>query len=208
MQYFMSQYGDFLFRILLASFLGALIGLEREKHGRAAGLRTHLLVSMGAAVFTILSELISQDENVANGLLSDPARIAAQVVSGIGFLGAGVMAAGGGYYGVAVIATVVALVSLIFLKFLERFYAKDSYRTLSVRTPIAVSASQIIEIVKRKRLTILNSDIEKNYETGIALTKLTIRLHTSEVIDKLAHSIIESLESSALPLQEVKWENM
>ena len=232
MQYFMSQYGDFLFRILLASFLGALIGLEREKHGRAAGLRTHLLVSMGAAVFTILSELISQDENVANGLLSDPARIAAQVVSGIGFLGAGViikegvnvhglttaacmwgvaaigMAAGGGYYGVAVIATAVALVSLIFLKFLERFYAKDSYRTLSVRTPIAVSASQIIQIVKRKRLTILNSDIEKNYETGIALTKLTIRLHTSEVTDKLAHGIIESLESSALPLQEVKWENM
>jgi len=230
MQYLLNQYGEFLIRILLASLLGALIGLERDKHGRAAGLRTHLLVSMGAAVFTILSEVISQDENAA-GILSDPARIAAQVVTGIGFLGAGViikeganvhglttaacmwgvaaigMAAGGGYYGIAVIATVVALASLVFLKFFERFYAKDSYRTLSVRTPIKVSASQIIEVVKRKRLTVLNSDIEKNYETGIALTRMTIRLHTSEVTDKLAHGIIESLENSPLSLHEVKWEN-
>jgi len=231
MQDLLNQYGEFLFRILLASLLGALIGLERDKHGRAAGLRTHLLVSMGAAVFTILSEVISQDENAA-GILSDPARIAAQVVTGIGFLGAGViikeganvhglttaacmwgvaaigMAAGGGYYGIAVIATVVALASLVFLKFLERFYAKDSYRTLSVRTPIDVSASQIIEVVKSKQLTVLNSDIEKNYETGTSVTKLTIRLHTSGITDKLAHGIIQSLESSTLPMQEVKWERM
>jgi putative Mg2+ transporter-C (MgtC) family protein len=231
MQYFMSQYGEFLVRILLASFLGALIGLERDKHGRAAGLRTHLLVSMGAAVFTILSELIAQDENAA-GILSDPARIAAQVVSGIGFLGAGViikeganvhglttaacmwgvaaigMAAGGGYYEVALIATVIALVSLIFLKFFERFYSKDTYRTLSVRTSLEVDARQIIEVISRKRMAILNWDIEKNYKEATAVTKLSIRLTTRGATDKLADSVINSLESSPLHLDEVKWERL
>lgn len=225
------QYGELLIRVLLASLLGGLIGLERDVHGRAAGLRTHLLVSMGASVFTILSEFISQKANTI-GLVSDPARISAQIVSGIGFLGAGVilkegvnvrglttaaclwgvaaigMAAGSGFYELAVVATVIAIISLIFLKRVEDFYLKDTYRVLSVRTPIEVSASQIIENVKHERLKIVNYDIEKNYEMGISVTRLSILLHSRGVADKLAHSIINSLESSSLPLVEVKWEHM
>lgn len=69
-------------RLLLAVVLGGLIGLEREAHGRPAGLRTHILVSLGAALFTIVS-------NSYSGPDTDPGRIAAQIVSGIGFLGAG-----------------------------------------------------------------------------------------------------------------------
>ena len=84
------QYGDLIIRMLLASLLGGLIGLERDLHGRAAGLRTHLLVSLGAAVFTILSELVSRN-SAGTGIMTDPGRIAAQIVTGIGFLGAGVI---------------------------------------------------------------------------------------------------------------------
>ena len=226
-----AHYSEFLIRMLLASLLGGLIGFERDIHGRAAGLRTHILVSLGAAVFTILSEIISQSTN-ASGFPADPARIAAQVVSGIGFLGAGVilkeganvrglttaaclwsaaaigMAAGSGYHEIAIITTGISLVSLILLKFFERFYAKDTYRILSIRTSLDVDASQIIEIVKDKRVKILNCDIEKNYQTGILLTKLSLRLHYRGITDKLAHGIIKSLESSSLSLEEIKWEHV
>src|SRR6186997_1656359 len=70
-------------RLIAAATLGALIGLEREIHDHPAGTRTHLLVSVGSAGFTVLSIYAFQ----APG--ADPARIAAQIVTGVGFLGAG-----------------------------------------------------------------------------------------------------------------------
>ncbi len=74
-------------RLVLATFLGGLIGLEREIHGKVAGLRTHALVSIGAALIMLVSIDIYE---AYRGVVSvDPSRIAAQVVSGIGFLGAG-----------------------------------------------------------------------------------------------------------------------
>lgn len=73
---------DYIIRLFLSALLGALIGVERETHGRPAGLRTHILVCVGSTLFTICSYLIAG----ANG---DPGRITAQIVTGIGFLGAG-----------------------------------------------------------------------------------------------------------------------
>jgi putative Mg2+ transporter-C (MgtC) family protein len=125
-------------RLALAAALGAAIGLERELREREAGLRTHLLVSLGSALFTITSAygfhaFLASGANVVR---ADPTRIAAQIVTGIGFLGAGAiirqglsvrglttaatlwvvaaigLAAGAGYYSGAVIATVLVLLSL------------------------------------------------------------------------------------------------
>ncbi len=127
-----------LLRLGVAAVLGGAIGLERELRDREAGLRTHMLVSMGAALFTIVSAYGFHEFLVNGGNLvrTDPTRIAAQVVSGVGFLGAGAiirqgfsirglttaatlwvvaaigMAAGAGYYSAATITTAVALVSL------------------------------------------------------------------------------------------------
>ena len=127
-----------LLRLGVAAALGGAIGLERELRDREAGLRTHMLVSMGAALFTIVSAYGFHEFLVNGGNLvrTDPTRIAAQVVSGVGFLGAGAiirqgfsirglttaatlwvvaaigMAAGAGYYSAATITTAVALVSL------------------------------------------------------------------------------------------------
>ncbi len=72
---------DMALRVLTAALLSMLVGIERERSGHAAGLRTHMLVGTGAALFTTLSVLAFPG--------SDPARIAAQIVSGIGFIGAG-----------------------------------------------------------------------------------------------------------------------
>src|SRR4029450_8284903 len=74
-------------RLIVAAGLGALIGLEREIHGHPAGIRTHMLVALGSGIFTILS--IHGFGQEADPGRVDPTRIAAQIVSGIGFLGAG-----------------------------------------------------------------------------------------------------------------------
>ena len=77
---------NFIFALCIAAVLGGILGFEREIHGRPAGLRTHLLVSLGSAAFMLLSPYVA---DMGKGLPTDPGRIAAQIVTGIGFLGAG-----------------------------------------------------------------------------------------------------------------------
>lgn len=79
-------------RVLLAALAGALVGLEREFHGRAAGLRTHMMVALGAA----LTAMIGLYTVHGLGMSSDPMRVGAQVISGVGFLGAGTILLRGG----------------------------------------------------------------------------------------------------------------
>lgn len=132
--------------LIVASVLSALIGLERESIGKAAGLRTHLLVGMGAALATQLSQQVAGSGTLN---VADPGRIAAQVVSGIGFIGAGVilqsrgsirgltsaatlwvaamigMAAGMEAYAQAAFVTFIALISLRGLHHLDAFFARQ-----------------------------------------------------------------------------------
>ena len=129
---------DVLLRLLVAAVLGGAIGFEREIRDHEAGFRTHLLVSVGACVFTLVSAYAWTDWTFSTprGMVFDPTRIAAQIVTGIGFLGAGAiivrgisvrglttaatlwvvagigMAAGTAYYAVAIGATALVLVSL------------------------------------------------------------------------------------------------
>ena len=79
-------------RVLLAALAGALVGLEREFHGRAAGMRTHMMVALGAALAAMIG-LFTVHEL---GISSDPMRVGAQVISGVGFLGAGTILLRGG----------------------------------------------------------------------------------------------------------------
>ena len=78
-----------LLRVCLATVLGGIVGIERERSERAAGLRTHAMVGLGSAVFTIISAFGFQDILGTGSVTLDPSRIAAQIVTGIGFLGAG-----------------------------------------------------------------------------------------------------------------------
>ena len=121
---------EMVLRLLLATFLGGAIGLQRELSGKEAGLRTNMLICLGSALFTVLSVLAFPG--------GDPSRLAAGVITGIGFIGAGVIlhrtggtvigltsaatiwsvaaigiASGAGKYIIAVAATVLALVILL-----------------------------------------------------------------------------------------------
>ena len=108
---------EMILRLLLAVALGAIIGYQRERAGKTAGLRTHVLICVGAALFTVAS--------YGFGDAADPSRIAAGVVAGIGFLGAGLttaatiwavagigLAAGAGLYLISAVATVLVLIVL------------------------------------------------------------------------------------------------
>ena len=126
-----------VFSILLATFLGAAIGLERELSGKSAGLRTNILICLGAAIFTIISRRLIVDEGSTT-------RIAAQIVTGVGFLGAGAliqdrrgvhglttaatiwlvasigMACGAGFKDLAVFSTLIIIIVLAGLSKLEK----------------------------------------------------------------------------------------
>ena len=146
MQQFIDFISDFnqitvILRIILAAILGGLIGSERGRHGRAAGLRTHILVCLGAAITSLTSLFIV--ENL--GFAGDVARLSAQVISGIGFLGAGMImvrggtfitglttaagmwataaigiAVGYGFYAGAIVAAVICIFSVTVLSRLEK----------------------------------------------------------------------------------------
>ncbi|MFC2143638.1 MgtC/SapB family protein [Candidatus Aenigmatarchaeota archaeon] len=137
---------EIIIKILLAAVLGMIVGVEREMHYRPAGLRTHTLVAMGAALFAMLSVSFA-------GANVDPSRIAAGVVTGIGFLGAGVifhnkdktiglttaadlwviaaigLAVGLGLYVAAVITTIIVLVILTLGSKVERNTLKSKKKT-------------------------------------------------------------------------------
>ena len=82
-------YYEIIIRIVLATVLGGLIGIERQAKLRPAGFKTHVLVCVGSATIMILSELMFRKYYLEFGMTSDPARLGAQVISGVGFLGAG-----------------------------------------------------------------------------------------------------------------------
>lgn len=223
---------SYLLRLIVASILGGIVGLERDIHGRAAGLRTNLLVALGTALFMMISESVAGafgGASATTALRADPTRIAAQIVTGIGFLGAGAiikngfsirglttaasmwavaaigMAAGAGYFELAGIATVAALLSLIVLNRFERLYAKDSYRTLSVAAPLETQISTIIDAVKRDNLKIIHLDYTVDYLKRELRADFTIRILHRGVTDKLSHGIVQDLERAEPNLHEVTW---
>jgi putative Mg2+ transporter-C (MgtC) family protein len=165
-----------LLRLSVAAALGGAIGLERELRERGAGLRTHLVVCVGSALFTLVSAYGFEDFFVATGTRIDPTRIAAQIVSGIGFLGAGAiirqglsvrglttaatlwlvaaigMATGAGYYDAAAITTGGAILTLGPLRVLayrvtRRF--RPQVERLLVEIPAGGSPAPLIEAVER-----------------------------------------------------------
>jgi putative Mg2+ transporter-C (MgtC) family protein len=153
-----------LLRLAVAGGLGAAVGFERELRDREAGIRTHLLVSLGSALFTIVSAF-GFHEFLTNGgsiVRADPTRIAAQIVTGIGFLGAGAiireglsvrglttaatlwvvaaigMASGAGYYGPAVATTALTIFALwplrlIAHRMIERIKPEENRLTVELR---------------------------------------------------------------------------
>ena len=228
------EFTEFLLRILVAALLGGFIGLERDIHGRAAGLRTHLLVSLGSALFMVMSELVAThavtltNQGLAR-MFSDPGRIAAQIVTGIGFLGAGTiikegltirglttaaclwlvaavgMAAGGGYLLIAISTTFIALTSLIGLHYLEGIYPKDSYRVLTIETPDEINPENIVNVVSEKNIQVVSVEFDRDFERNVTILKLHVHIFHKGLTDVMSQRIIQKIEHTNIPVKRIIW---
>jgi len=203
-------------RLLLAAVLGSLIGFERERLLWAAGIRTHMLVCVGACLFMIVSAY-GFGSVLGPNVILDPSRVAAQVVSGIGFLGAGAilargeivkglttaasiwtvaaigLAVGGGLYFAATISTVVILAILAGVKPLEELYRE---RNQSCRLIIEATHGALTPELVKKTLGVRTSQIKRlvvNSKEGTEIDEVTLIL--SRVASRETQSIADKLQS-------------
>lgn len=195
-------------RIVLSLILGSIVGVERKRKGQMAGLRTFSLISMGACIAMMLSIYVCQE---TVGLLrGDPSRIAAQVISGIGFLGAGTiiqmkgsvrglttaagiwiiatigMAVGAGLYLIAIVATALVLVVLTLLELLEhRVNVGNEARTIRLKVKgIVTSIKPYEEVLSRFRIHLSKVYVEYDYEHDYTRFNLLILIgEHSDFID-------------------------
>jgi len=186
----MDEIVSMIFKLLLSALLGGLIGLEREMHARAAGLRTHILVATGSTLIMMVSQYmftIYQDQTASTVVRLDPGRIAAMTITGIGFLGAGTiiqskeiirglttaaclwviaavgLAVGCGFYLPAITTCIIALTSLYLLHYLENFLKKDWYRKLTIITGDSIDHfTAIEEVLTAHHIHILKVGFDKN----------------------------------------------
>ena len=206
---------EMLARLLLAAVLGSMIGLQREHLFWTAGLRTHMLVATGACLFMIVSAFGFEQALTQAGTRLDPSRIAAQIVTGIGFLGAGSimmrgevikglttaaslwavaaigMTIGGGLYGLGVSATVLILIILIAIAPIEHRY-RDwiKVHVIKLVAPIGVLNRQSLtdllgEEANRLKQVIVEQGPDMGTETVTVEFKKTSRLETVELLKRI-----------------------
>jgi len=174
---------DILIRMCLAVVCGALIGMEREQKRRPAGLRTHMLICLGASMTTLTSQYLLLNL----GMFTDPARLGAQVIAGIGFIGAGTiivtkrrqikglttaaglwasaivgLCCGAGFYIGAVAAAVLILVAEMLMSKLE-WYVLSSARTMNIFVEYteAETLTRIVDQLKNMNISILDMELTK-----------------------------------------------
>lgn len=179
--------GYFVLRLIIAGVLGTAIGLEREYRAKEAGFRTHFLVALGSALIMIVSQHGFGDVVGENGVGLDPSRVAAQVVSGIGFIGAGTiilqkqfvrglttaaglwatagigLAIGGGMYSVGVAATVLALIGLEALNYIFKSLGLKSF-LLVFTTTNKETVPKIVDIVTKRGYLLINYSLKREPE--------------------------------------------
>ena len=208
-------------RLFCAAIFGSMVGWDRQRKEGAAGLRTHMLVCVGAALAMIVSAFGFEDALGRPDVVLDPSRIAAQVISGIGFLGAGTilflrqqvvrglttaaglwsvaavgLAVGGGMYIAGFLATAIILLILAVIKPLEsRMFKSERNRTILLTIDIKqTSLTEIESIVKSKGLELIEVVLNKAGHKDLFHMKITFE-NNSDKTGLL--SIVEQLNSKS-----------
>ncbi len=204
-----------LFRLMLAAVLSGVIGFEREFHGRAAGFRTHILLCIGSTLVMLTSMHIF---DVYYGkMTADPARIAAGVITGIGFLGAGTimhsrsavrglttaaslwvvagigLAVGSGLYFGSLATTFLTIVALMVFGRLEHaMIRKDWYRTLIIEMREGMDQLKTIrEVLGEFRSDITDFEVDRARDGSSMVLKLGLKLYETksagQIIEQIGH---------------------
>ncbi|SNR97669.1 putative Mg2+ transporter-C (MgtC) family protein [Anaerovirgula multivorans] len=195
---------EIILRLVLSAIIGGLIGMEREANNRPAGLRTHVLVTLGASLIMLIS--IDGFNNLAQ--TGDPARLAAQVVSGIGFLGAGTilrtgnnirglttaaslwvcagigLAIGGGYYVGGLTTAAIALFALMSLGVFEKRIFTKKYKVLIVQCKERTGLiGDIGQALGRHNVTIKDIKILRNGDDDFEVDDYGMNIDTDHLIE-------------------------
>ncbi len=214
-----------LFRLVLAALLSGAIGFEREFHGRAAGFRTHILLCVGSTLVMLTSMHIF--DLYCSRISPDPARIAAGVITGIGFLGAGTimhaksavrglttaaslwvvagigLAVGSGFYFGSIVTTVLTVITLMFFSRLEHtMIRKDWYKTIVIESREGVDQLKAIrELIADRKSEITDFEVDKARD-GVNMTlKVGLKLYQLRTADQLIDDL-----SHLDGVRHVKWE--
>lgn len=214
-----------LFRLVLAAILSGIVGFEREFHGRSAGFRTHILLCVGTTLIMLTSMHIF--DVYAGHVAVDPARLAAGVVTGIGFLGAGTimrykasvrglttaaslwvvtgigLAVGTGLYFGAIATTSIAVIALMFFGRLEHvMIRKDWYKTIVIETKDGMGQlKNIRDVLSEYGSEITDFQVGRSIDGAHLLLKVGIKLSTSRHNNQLMQDLagLEGVKSA-------KWE--
>lgn len=217
---------EILIRLTLACLYGALIGLERERKDWTAGLRTHMMVCVGSCLIMLVSAYGFNDVLNTDGIVLDPSRVAAQVVSGIGFIGAGTilflrkgiirglttaaglwtvaaigLATGAGMYFAAGATTIIALVILWALKPLERWYSRQfRHDSLRIVTHGNVESNKILDkFLTHKSINIKSMTFDRN-----DANELVYQIRFEKSSNKLIKNIVTEMETNS-DVIEIMW---
>lgn len=208
---------EYIIRLAIAALLGGVIGLEREYRAKEAGFRTHFLVALGSALFMILSQYGFFEVLKTLGPVAsyDPSRIASQVVTGIGFIGAGTiilqkrmirglttaaglwvtsaigMTAGAGAYGLAVAATVMVLLCLEALNYL---HGRFGLRSISITFSSASRENirNVLERLKKEEIDIDSYSFKKNPSAGTLTYTMVMEIKVKR--DHYQSSILQLMD--------------
>lgn len=215
-----------MLRITLAMLVGGLVGFERERKGRAAGFRTYMLVAMGAAMTVILSQYLAfmmdgpwKDVTETVGIKTDISRFAAQVINGVGFLGAGTIivtgrqevkglttaaglwasacmgiSIGAGFYEGVVVAVFLVIVCMKVLPILENALLANS-RNVSIYVEMDTfeNLANIVNRIKSEKITLLDVEIEKDKREHMSEFSVLFILRLPR---KMAHAELLALLST------------
>lgn len=202
---------EMLMRLGLSVVLGGVIGAEREHNNQPAGLRTNMILVIGACLAMMLSI------NLGTAAGSDPARLAAQVISGIGFLGAGAilrfgfnvkglttattlwtmaivgLAVGMGYYLISIIATAVIMIVLSVLDLIERHLVRANIlRTLAIEVYDGKGiVKEIRQIVSQSAFQISGFSVQKSSENKLLQIEIVARFNNAEKLEELIEQLSE-----------------
>ncbi len=207
------NFSTIAFRLILGTLLGGLLGFERENRRQDAGLRTHIIISVGSCLLMLISIYIPQTFSDYKNV--DPGRIAAQVVSGIGFLGAGAifrlggsthglttaatiwataavgLAVGAGMYEAAVLVTILFLFVLVIVdKIGKKFFTRGVLKTLKISFESdKIATSNIFSILEEHAIVTRNINVSQSKNKRISKIKLHVFVPDNLNVKKLYKDI-------------------
>ncbi|MDY7010419.1 MAG: MgtC/SapB family protein [Planctomycetota bacterium] len=219
---------EIIVRLVAAAIFGGFIGLERKQHGRSAGLRTHLLVALGAAMAMVVSLHFGEVYGKPGGVMSirvDPARVAYGVMAGIGFLGAGAimqygagirglttaaslwctaaigLGTGFGMFAVSFVAVIIVLFALIVLNFVDRRIPVRLTRRITLNVPgtSAETINRYEELLKAEGVNVINVGYACDFENDHTTVTLRVSARSTLMSDGLAR-----LRSNAPEIRNIK----